>query len=217
MQNPTTTPFDFLKQQNRMIVHLKHHRENLCGVEMLSDACLKYVSELYPVGDPHAGDSTRTAVALFAFLTGKVDLHQYIPTPIHGAPCPVPDPTKPQALYLNLTESTTNRFCTAQGCSMVILFCKQRVRILHTLNVNWTLHEHVRSTGSMSRAAFESWWQTLQSLLELPPTPVYTSSPCTKRPELYQKLFNCSFTISSWNPLAGSWMYLADVDLGFAS
>jgi hypothetical protein len=67
MEIPATTPFDVLKQQNRMIVHLKHHRENLCGVEMLSDACLKYVSELYPAGDAHAGDTTRTAVALFAF------------------------------------------------------------------------------------------------------------------------------------------------------
>lgn len=210
------TPFDVLKQQYRMQTHLRHHRDHLCGVEMLSDACARYISELYPAGDAHATDSTRTAVALFAFLTNQVNRlrDRALAVPLRGAPCPFSESThspestqsqshpKPQVLYVNLTESTHNCFDTTQGLALVIVCSKQRVRILHAIDGVCTLEEHMRSTGSMTQAAFETWWRTLQTALS-------PSTPAT----LFEKLF-CK-SPKQIHSVTGSWIHLADIDLGF--
>ena len=88
----TCTPFDVVRANSRidrMFKHLAHHRADLGGVDTLTSAACRYVAELYPAGDLLSTDSTRTAVALYAFFTGRTDLQMPCKQQaLQGAPCP---------------------------------------------------------------------------------------------------------------------------------
>lgn len=161
-------PFDAVTmtdKQQRMIAHLEQHRADLCGADMLAAAATRYVSEIYPTGDPFATDCTRTAVAVFMFFTGQMDLLRKCEmTPLLGAPCPTSLPT-PHVLYLSLVGRYDGRFDTGSGHRLVIVLAKGRARVMHAFKDRFTLNEHMRRTGSMSYEDFEVWWAKLQVAL----------------------------------------------------
>jgi hypothetical protein len=199
-------PFEAVAQSERfkrMTVHLEQHRSELCGVDMLASAAARYVSEIYPAGDDFATNCTRTAVAVFVFLTGRTDLLSTCETrSLLGAPCPVA-PTSPQVLYLSLVESGKGRFDTSSGHRLVVLLAKGRARVMHAFNERFLLAEHMRSTGSMAHGEFVKWWGRLQGALR-----------CDAANERAMMLDELLGPVGFAEPVGGSWMCSAGVDIG---
>jgi hypothetical protein len=185
-----------------MMTHLDHHRAKLCGVDVLAALAAQYVSEIYPAGDLFATDCTRTAVAIFLFFTGKVDLIRVCEqTDVIGAPCPM-DSSGPMIVYMNLTRQKGDRFETTTGHRLVIVLAKGRARVMHAFKDKFTLEDHMRRTGSMSLPEFEAWWAKLQEALV---------AVDGTRVQLFDDLLG---PVGFADAVGASWMCTAAVDLG---
>jgi hypothetical protein len=198
-------PFEAVAQSQRfkrMTVHLEQQRSELCGVDMLASAAARYVSEIYPAGDDFATNCTRTAVAVFVFLTGRTDLLS-THSSLLGAQCPVA-PTSPQVLYLSLVESGKGRFDTSSGHRLVVVLAKGRARVMHAFNGRFSLGEHMRCTGSMAHGEFEEWWGRLQDALGC--------EGALAREKMFDGLMG---PVGFAEQVGGSWMCSVGVDIGF--
>ena len=203
-------PYVAEEKYHRMWTHLRHHRAELCGADMLGDCAARYVAEIYPAGDLYATDCTRTAVAVFLYLTGKLDLLLHGPTtPLLGVPCPsAAMDSAPQVLYLSLVGAgrSTHKFDTHCGHRLAVVLAKGRARVMHAFKDHFMLHDHMRRTGSLSQAEWETWWAKLQKALV---------AADDERGGLWEDLLGpgVGFTES----VDGSWMSSAPIDLGFAT
>lgn len=216
-------PFDVMTahhKRERMQLHLDAHRRALCGVETLADAALHYVSELYPFGDMHATDCTRTATALFAFFTGCTDTRTaFERQSLAGAPCPMaeeaaaaaeqqqqdsPLSSNARIHYISLTSAPHDRLLdTSSGHRLVVLQAKGRARVLHAFKDQFTLGQYMRCTASMSARQFECWWGQLQEALSAP--------EATVREKLFAQLLRAD---KFAEPVDMSWMSTRAVDVG---
>jgi hypothetical protein len=201
-------PFAASDKHQRMWTHLRHHREELCGADMLAAGAARYVAEIYPAGDLFATDCTRTAVAVFFYLTGKMEPLMQGPTArLHGMPCPSVTASAPQVLYLNLVGGTcASKFDTRRGHRLTVVLSKGRARVMHAFKDRFTLHAHMRSTGSLSQAEWEAWWAKLQKAL--------WEDDSAQRAALWEEVLGRG--VDFRESVEASWMCSAPIDLGFS-
>jgi hypothetical protein len=187
-------------QVQRMQRHLAFHRAGLC--DALSDAAIRYASEIYPVGDGLSTDCTRVAFAVFTFLVGTsprqyASAHQ----PLLGLPCPAQAGATPLVHYICLAADVADPFDTSAGHRLVVLQAGSRVRILNAFQGLFTLAEFACGHPSMPSAEFSTWWGELQAALGAPNMP--------DRATRFTSLIGAALD----QPVGGSWILTRSADL----
>ena len=201
-------PFDVMVAQERYArtqQHLAAHRNMLCGVEVLAEAALRYVSEIYPACDLHATDCTRTAMAALAFFTGSINTRSALtPVPLASAPCPQQPDGRACIHYISLTRIPSDQpLDNSCGHRLVVVQAKGRVRVLQAFKGQFTLAEYMRGTASMSSQHFEGWWARLQEALVEP--------EAAARERLFARLLGAD---GFAEPVDKSWMSTRPLDVG---